>query len=143
MAILDDFDNRRETDNRNRENASRLAMANAVFTTTGIGSVQYEDRVPFGLSFIEEPIVSYGSGTDVDDLADLLNLDDTDDVPMPITSGLVVNWDQDENDWYIGAWVAVRVWFPDSIDASIAIQVEHHFTFQGIATKSIPVDQTL
>lgn len=143
MSLLDDLDARREEVARHRENGARLAQAYTVFKTTGQGTQQFEDRVSFGLTFIEKPVIAYGSACDIDDLADLLDIDD-DDVPMPVTAGFVVNWDQDERGFYTGCWVAVRVSFPpiDAVSVDILPEIEHHFTFSAIGMKDIPVDVT-
>jgi hypothetical protein len=142
MGLLDDLDRRRQKSEQNRENSARLAQAYAVFTTTGQGTFQYEARVDFAITFTEQPIVSYGSALDIDDLANLLDIEDEDTCPIPQCSGSVINWDQDDRDFYTGCWVAVRVDFPlqDAIDPSAQPEVEHHFTFAAIAMKDIPTN---
>ena len=144
-GLIDEFDQlRREREMRDRENGARLAKSFAVFRTTGQGSHQYEERVDFGLTFIEKPVVAYGSFCDIDDLADVQNLEDADETPLPVTSGFVVNWDRDERDFYIGCWVAVRVNFPtiDEVDPEAMPEMEHHFTFSAIGMKDVPPDLT-
>lgn len=144
MGLLDEVDHRRQKSEQNRENAARLAQSYAVFKTTGQGSHQYDEKVTFGVTFTEKPIVCYGSVLDVDDLADLLGYEDEDACPLPITSGFVVNWDQDDRGFYVGCWVAVRVNFPitDGVDPTAMPEIEHHFTFGAIAMKDIPIDET-
>lgn len=137
MGTLDDIDRRREEVARDRENSARLAHSYATFVTTGIGSIQYAKRVKFGLTFIERPIVSYAAQFDIDELADLLDIENADDIDLPMCSGFVVNWEQDERDFYTGCWVAVR------IDADpVPMEIEHHFTFAAIGLKDIPPDAT-
>jgi len=140
MGLLDDLDRRREDANRHWQNSARMAQAYAVFRTTGQGTQQYEERLPFGLTFIDKPIVSYASGCDIDDLAELLELDDSDDCPLPVCAGYVTHWDRDERDFYVGCWVSVRVNFPsvDMVDPTLMPVVEHHFTFAGVGMKDIP-----
>lgn len=140
MGLLDDMDKRRERSERDRENSARLAQSYSIFRTTGQGTHQYEERVQFGLTFIEKPLVAYGSFCDIDELADALDIEDSDDAPLPVTAGFVVNWDQDDRDFYIGCWVGVRVNFPvnDDVDGTAPVEIEHHFTFAGIGMKDIP-----
>lgn len=140
-SLLEEQERRREEVARHRENRARLAQSFAVFVTNGQGTNQYEERLPFALTFIEKPVVSYGSACDIEDLADLLGTD-PDLTPLPLSSGHVVEWDQDERGFYTGCWVAVRVSFPsiDMVDPTALTSVEHHFTFSAIAMKDIPVD---
>lgn len=144
MGLLDDLDRRREQEGQHSENSARLAQAYATFTTNGQGTTQYEHRVNFGLTFIEEPVVSYGSMVDIDFLADALAVEDSDDVKLPLCSGFVVNWDRDERDFYIGCWVAARVYYPpeDLVAFEAQPEVDHHFTFAAVAMKDIPFDST-
>lgn len=142
MGLLDEVDRRRQKSEQNRENSARLAQSYSIFKTTGLGTHQYEEKVVFGVTFTEKPIVAYGSALDVDDVADLLGYDDEDEAPLPVTAGYVVNWEQDDHDFYTGCWVAVRVYYPmeDAVDPSVQPEVEHHFTFSAIAIKDIPVN---
>lgn len=144
MGLLDDVDRRRERELQTRENSARLAHSSAVLTTTGLGTHHFEERVEFGVTFIEKPAVAYGSACDVDAVADALELEDADETPLPLAAGYVVAWDQDERDFYIGCWVSVKVGFPwdDLIDADVQPTIEHHFTFAAIALKDVPPDLT-
>lgn len=125
---------------RNDENRARQAAAFAKLSTTGQGTVQFEDAIDFGCTFIEEPFIQYGSYVDLDDLRNTLNLDDNDDVAIPVVSGSVVEWDMSD-DFYTGAWVAVTVTFPSqyAIDPTLDVAVDHHFKFEAIAMKSVNV----
>ena len=145
MGLLDDIDRRREASLNDRENSARLAQAYCVFVTTGQGSIQYEERVDFGLTFIEQPVVAYGSYFDLDELANELDVEDTDTVPLPSLTGLVLEWDQDDRGFYVGCWVGARVYFaPDAgvgmavVPAEATPEIKHHFTFSAIAMKDIP-----
>lgn len=145
---------------RHKENSARLAMANTKYSTTGQGSIQFRKRFDFGLTFIEEPWMNYGAYIDVDELADRLNIDSgiNDPCPLPLSTGFVTEWDRDERDFYIGAWMGVRVWFPESVSPAAEIQItvagamdiaipigiqadmHHYFTFSGIAIKDVPLE---
>ena len=143
QQFFDDLEQRIAEKEAIRENSARLASAYSAYKSTGQGSVQFARRTDFELTFIERPFVAYGAVIDLDDLADLLNLDPGDDIPIPLVSGFVTEWDVDERGFYIGAWVACRVQFPTGTPAvppDTAVKVEHHFTFQAIAMKDIPLD---
>lgn len=139
--LLDDLDKRRGQVEITQENRARLSQAYGSVISTGQGTFQFEDPIDFGITFIERPFVSDSHVIDLEALADVLNVD-PDLVPIPHSTGTVSHWDQDENDFYIGAWVTVKVSFDlsDLVDFSLSPVIEHHFTFHGIAMKSIPVD---
>src|SRR5689334_218491 len=125
MALLDDLDRRRETANRHRENSGRLAQAYASFTSTGEGTLEYEERIDFNIIFTERPFVSH---TCVMDTASLKNLIGR--VVLPHVTAYVTEWDTDEKDFYTGCWVAVRVDFPmlEQVDYNTPVVVDHDFT---------------
>jgi hypothetical protein len=141
-GLLDDLDKRRGQVEITNENRARLAQAYGSASTTGQGTIQLPDVIDFNTAFIEKPYVSYCAVVDPDALADAFGLDDPDIVPMPNCSGFVVHWDQDERDFYVGAWVAVKVVFDyyDLVAIDALPPVEHHFTFAAVAMKDIPVD---
>lgn len=115
MTLIEDLDKRRERANQNAENSARLAQSYATFITTGVGSYQHHKRVKFGTTFIEQPMVSYGCVVDIEALADALGYgEDSEDIPLPLCTGYVTEWDQDDRGFYIGCWIAVRVWFPET-----------------------------
>lgn len=137
-----DLERRRSEVERHAENTARLALAFARFTTTGIGAVEFEERVDFGLTFIEKPFLSIGYALDLDELAETLDIDEEDTPPIPIVSGLVTEWEQDERGFYTGAWVGAAVYFPPStipVPATASVECEVHYTFQAIAIKDVPV----
>jgi hypothetical protein len=109
-------------------------------TPTGSGVVEFEDPIEFGVLFIEEPRVHYGSYCNADDLRNAADLLPNDPLPLPTMSGSVTEWDQDENDHYVGCWVAVSVYHPTLLIDSLA--VTHHFNFHGIALKVVGHDPT-
>lgn len=149
MALLDDLDRRREMELRDRENSARLAQSYATFITTGVGSMQHEDRISFGTTFIERPFVSHAAVIDTEQVRDQMQRnEEQDEFPLPLVTGYVTEWDEDERGFYIGCWLAVRVFYsledltveseelPVYLDPKI--EVEHHFTFAAIAMKDIP-----
>lgn len=127
---------------RHAENAARLAQAYWKFDSTGQGAIEFGDRVDFGLTFIEEPFVSFGAQLDLDALGDLLVTDPSETPKMPMVSGFVTAWDQDDRGFYVGAWCAVHVFFPTytAVAADVAVEMSHHFTFTAIAIKDVPID---
>lgn len=137
---------RREEIERHAENSPRLAQAYAEMETEGQGSFEFEERVDFGLTFIEKPIPSYGLEFDIDEWANQLEgtygeIDKM--VPLPLTSGYVSAWDIDDRGFYIGCWLAVRVHLPlDEWELSPELMpvVQHFFTFTAIAMKDVPID---
>jgi hypothetical protein len=133
---------RQELD-RHKENAARLAFAYGDFVSTGQGSVENEKRIDFGLTFIEKPYVTYGAELDLEDLDDQLGKESEDNgMPaLPVTQGYVTEWDRDDRDFYIGCWVAARVYFPPipAVDTDVMVRVTHHFSFSAIAMKDVPV----
>jgi hypothetical protein len=139
--MFEALEGRRAEIERHAENAARLAQVFQKFETTGQGSIEFEDRVDFGLTFIEEPYMNYGAQIDVEALGDLLGLEPEVPPSLPISSGMVTAWDQDDRDFYTGAWVAVTVFFPDAaVPVDTAVYMNHHFTFTAIAMKDVPVD---
>lgn len=144
MGWLDELDKRRGQVEITAENSARLAHAYGSATTTGQGTVQIEDRIDFQTAFVEMPYLSGDSLVDMDALADVLGLDPevVDDIPLPHCSRFVVEWDQDDRDFYIGAWVAVKVSFDslDGVATDAQPVITHHFTFSAIALKDIPLD---
>lgn len=143
MALLDDLDKRRGQVEITNENRARLAQAYGSVVTTGIGTTQIQDPILFDTTFIERPFISGAPLVDPEALGDALGYD-PDVVPMPHCTVFVTHWDQDERDFYIGAWVAVKVTFDifDAVDFTAQPVIEHHVTFHGIAMKDIPVDLT-
>jgi hypothetical protein len=140
--LFDDLERRVAEKEAIQENSARLAVASGRFTSTGQGSVEFEKRVDFGLTFIERPFVSYGTVIDLDELGDLLDVPGGDSVPMPLVAGFVTSWDQDDRGFYVGAWCGARVYFAptDLVAYDINPVIEHHFTFQAIALKDVPID---
>lgn len=156
MGVIDDIDHRREARERDRENSARLAHSYAVYDTVGTGVIHHNKRIRFAVAYVERPVSQYGCEIDVDDLADQLDVAERSDVILPMTSGYVTDWDQDDRDFYTGCWVAVRVDFamslsflpPPKADGSptdyttAKPAVSHHFTFSAVGLKDVPIDAT-
>lgn len=140
--MFDDLESRTADREAIKENTARLASAYSHYRSTGQGSIEFARRTDFGLTFIEKPFVSYCAVVDLDDLAELLDIDGGEDTPMPLVSGMVTEFDIDERGFYIGAWTGARVYFPitDGVALDAAVKVEHHFTFQAVAIKDVPLD---
>lgn len=127
---------------RHRENRARLAVAYARFDSDGQGTIEFETRVDFGLTFVEEPFPTYGAKVDLDALGDALGLDEDTTPPLPLSTGYVTEWDTDDRGFYTGAWVAATVWDPSGTILDADIPITHYFTFQAVGMKDIPLDVT-
>ncbi len=138
MPTYSELQWRQDALHRNRENRGRLASASTEFVTTGVGTVEFDEPVDFGITFVEKPRVHYGSEINTEDLRELLDIAETDPINLPNVSGSVVDWDLDENEHYVGAWCAVTITTADLAD----IVVTHHFDFVAVGTKVIPTDPT-
>lgn len=141
--FFDGLESRRADIERHEENAARVAEAYARFQSTGLGSIEFEERVDFGLTFTEEPYLSCGHQIDLDDLDDLLeNEAGTTTPPMPLCTGYVTSWDRDDRGFYVGAWVGVVAWYPyeANIRPDVEIEMSHHYTFKAIAMKDVPIE---
>lgn len=142
QMFFDDLEHRRGRIEQVNENSGRMAEAFARFRSVGQGSIEFPDRVDFGLTFIEEPYMSFGSFVDTDALDELLG-DTSGNLPpqLPLCSGYVTDWDRDDRGFYVGAWVGVRVWFPYEAGVWPDAEVEmfHHYTFKAVAIKDVPL----
>jgi hypothetical protein len=118
-------------------NSARLATAVGFIDTNGWGEFQNEDVIEFGVTYIEEPAMSYGYAIDGDDLVDLR---------FPRAWGGVYAWDRDTRGFYTGAYVFLIVdtkSVEDIADVPTEIpsyHLNHYFTFSGIAMKTLPDD---
>lgn len=125
---------------RHAENKGRLAGVYAQFTTTGGGVVEIEDAIDFGLTYIEKPWLSYGHEIDPHDVRDALDLDEDDPIPaLPSVTCYVTDWEQDENDCYTGAWIAIAVYLPPGIEAAVEVPIMHYVSFHATAIKTMPL----
>ena len=128
---------------RHRENSARLAMAFAKFESQGQGTVEFEERVDFGLTFIQEPYITYGCQIDLDEFAELIGVAESDTPVLPQSTGYVTEWDIDDRGFYTGAWMAATVFDPTGVlPTGVEMLVNHHFTFTAVAIKDVPLDVT-
>lgn len=136
----------REMQQRDRDRARNLANkatntgAFAKFQTIGQGAFEFEEFIDFAVAYTEEPFMAYGAAIDASDLRDLLDITDDDEIPpFPLTTGFVTEWQLDPNDFYVGAWVGVRVHFPTDIPVAtdVEVVVTHYYRFEGIALKGL------
>lgn len=128
---------------RHRENSARLALAFAKFESTGQGTVEFEERVDFGLTFIEKPYITYACEIDLDELANQVGSTEDETPVLPLVSGYVTEWDIDDRGFYTGAWMAAVVFDPSGVlPTDVQIVIDHHFTFTAIAIKDVPLDVT-
>lgn len=125
---------------RHHENRARLAHAYSRFTTEGVGTVEFEDCIDFGLTFVERPFIAVGHQIDMEHVRDLFDAGSDEDVYLPQVTGYVIDWDMTDRDHYVGCWVAVSVSVPiETVDGSYPmVKIHHDFTWSGIALKDIP-----
>lgn len=134
MTYTETLQARADARSRNSENRGRMAHVSTTYVTTGIGTFEFQDRMDFGLTYIEKPAVHYGTEIDSDDVRDALVLTDNDPITLPQCTGSVTKWDVDANGHYVGAWCTVAIAF------TADVIVTHHFSFMAIAIKDIPHD---
>lgn len=124
------------------ENSARAATAWGTVHTVGWGEFVLDEAIMFGVTFTEQPIISYGFCMD-DDNQLVTN-------QMPRCSGGVLRWVQDTNDFYVGAHVMVTVGVADPMLAIQAwllnVQIETVVGSSGTSSSTIvpqvPVDYT-
>jgi len=135
------------------ENSARYASAFVSYTTTGWGEKLCPEVKKFTTTFLERPSVSHGLSVDGDALID---------GRYPRVTAGVHKWLQDENGFYVGAWLffvietvglqdkqvyvmptpadgmipTVKMASPIPPDPNYTLI--HDFTFTGVAMKSLP-----
>lgn len=152
MLIPNDYYAERERwQTQTSENSARGAWAWGNVHTKGSGEVVIAEPIMFGVTFTNQPTVSYGFCLDDDDQL----VDDR----YPRCSGGVLRWVRTADDFYVGAHVLVTVATADPIlavqawlNASFETQtvapppqymkdpgydLTHSFTFNGLAIKDI------
>jgi hypothetical protein len=137
------LEDRRAEIARHQENRARSAVTSAVYDFEGAGSIEFEEAVDFGLTYIEMPVVSTGVTIDMDTLRDAYDLDDAETPPIPTVTGFVTEWEQDTRGFYTGAWVAAAV-APAASEVTPVLDevaMSIHFSFSAIAIKDIPLDE--
>lgn len=115
------------------DNSGKFAQAYGFFTSTGAGQVVMEDVIDFGAIFIEPPTVAHGYAlTDVS--VQLV------DGSFPKAWGGIHEWVRDKDDFYIGAYafLVVETISPYSYATDPGYELDHFFTFSGIALKKLP-----
>lgn len=141
--MFDEIERRAAEQARHRENHGRLASVHASFTTTGQGTVQFEKRINFGLTYIHRPYMAYGTLIDPEAIQDALGLGPNDPVSFPQATGYVCEWDIDDRDRYVGAWCGVAVVLPVGMDPLAPIELTHQFTFLATALKNVPLPPSM
>ena len=128
------LEGRREYLRQHSENSTRLATAHARFQTTGWGEVEFENCFIFGVTFVDQPSVSFGYSLQ----------EGLDPVPsrFPRAFGFVSQWKLNDKGFYVGAWCAVAVddrsSFIGTTEPDPDYVLEHDFRFEGIAMKDVP-----
>lgn len=131
--MADGLERRRAEDARNYENRTRLAFADHSFNVSGAGIIEFPESARFELSFLKRPKVAFGVIMDMDELADQLDVDGT--PPMPLITGYVTDWDQNDKGFYTGAWCGVNVYWTTPPPEDFEFEID--FTFSGIGIKDI------
>lgn len=118
------------------ENSARLAWSVARVTSTGWGEFVMPAVVEFEVTFLEQPVVSYGYA---------LNNDVLVATRYPRSCGFVERWQTNAKGFYTGCWIGLvvetRTTNIDTLAAEPNYTLDHHFTFTGVAYKDLP--QTL
>jgi hypothetical protein len=120
-----------------KENSTRAALVEATVISHGTGQVRLKSPVTFTTLFRSEPHFTFGSGVIVN--PDAKNWND------PVGSAGVYRWAVDDNNFFVGAYVWVRV-DVDAINESVSginppagIKTQHYLTFSGMGIKNIKV----
>lgn len=141
MFSNDYFQEREAWNSQIAENSARGAWAYGTAHSKGWGEIMIDEPIMFGLTFVKQPIVSYGFALDDDD--QLV------DGRFPRANGGVVRWVLDADDFYVGAYVFVTVATADPLLAAQSLDVAtdfredpnyditHSFTFFAVAIKDI------
>lgn len=133
LGPFEAMEHRRQRIQQVDENSARLAKAFAMYDSTGWGEFTVPTVFDFGLTFVEEPSVSYGYALDGDTLVD---------TRFPRCWGGVYKWKLDIKGFYTGAWVFFIVEtqssFIDTGEADPNYDINHYFTFEGVAYKDLP-----
>lgn len=121
------------------ENSARGAWAWGTVTSKGWGEFAIKKVIDFGLTFVTDPIVSYGWVLGDDDKLV--------DGRFPRVDGGVTRWRKDKRGFYTGAYVMITVATVDpmimpttDVSSDPGYSIEHHFTFYGTALKDINAD---
>jgi hypothetical protein len=126
----------RELDRREAEhnNSSRWATAHFKVVSQGVGRARHEAVLRFPVAFVEEPLMTQGSG--------VIHNPDSAGHWEPEGSAGVWSWARDASGLYVGCkiWTSV-VYEPRGDGASDSawqhVSVQHWLLFQGVALKSL------
>lgn len=151
MFPNDYFAERERWDTQVAENSARGAWAWGNVHTKGWGQMVLPEPIMFGVTFTEQPFVSYGFALDDDEQL----VEDR----YPRCSGGVLRWVKTTEDFYVGAYVIITVatadpmlaaqaWvdaslsetgttLPDSYKSDPSYDLTHSFTFQAMAIKDV------
>lgn len=111
------------------ENSARLARSFGTYQLSGAGEYVLDKHFEFGLTFMEEPIFTFGSAFD-------LTSPDLEINNLPRVFAITHDWVLDDNDYYTGAYVAFAIDLPDTYyDPGYIINV--HMTWEGLAYKDV------
>lgn len=150
MFVNDYYVERERWNSQTEENSARGAWAWGSVHTAGWGEIILDEPIMFGLTFTEQPVVSYGFALDDDD--QLV------EGRFPRCSGGVLSWVRTPNDFYVGAhvficvatvdpmlaaqnWVTAMsegaVLVPTGYDTDPGYDLTHSFTFNALAIKDV------
>lgn len=138
MAFDDSSERHRAALERNLENKSRMAFSSHRFDVTGTGFTEFPDSAQFGLAYVSQPYVAIGYVIDSDEIRRVFSLGDDDPLPIPAITAAVTDWDLNERGFYVGAWCACNVSWPDTPPPELenfTFQVD--FTWRGIGIKDV------
>lgn len=123
---------------RDAENRAREAWTAHRFEVSGIGYAEFPKSAQFDLAFYKRPYVSTGICLDTDELRNVLNVSDQSDPPLPNITPFVVEYDLNDNGFYVGAWCAVNIEWPgEPPDAESGFTFEIDFVWRGIGIKDV------
>lgn len=112
------------------ENSARVARAYATQPVTNTGALIMDKAFLFDVTFVERPIFTYGS----EYRGDLSTVD----FVVMTCSATVYDWVQDDRDFYIGAYVGLRV-DSDVVFTGTAV-TDFHLEWKGMAYKDVLKD---
>lgn len=122
---------------RDRENRARLAFSLHTITVRGSGALEIRKRIPFDVSFATRPNFAPGAIMDMEDLALMFGRNDADTPPLPQVTVVVTEYDQNEFDFYVGAWVAVVISYEELPVGEVTYEFDIDLTFLGIGIKDV------
>lgn len=126
----------RELDRREaeRNNSSRWATAHFKIVSQGVGRARHDSVLQFPVAFVEEPLMTQGSG--------VIHNPDAPGHWDPEGAAGVWAWARDTAGLYIGCKIWTSVVYEPRVDnasdsAWKHVSVQHWLVFQGVALKSL------